>query len=161
MAKCDTLLLDRTFVSAPLSFTQLFIIRGQKNHTYVPSAYCLLPNKEMESYQRVLLKIIAFLSPTFTLRRVCTDFEQAFHTVVKSVWSATSIDGFSFSVGARLVQENSIFWFDEIVKVEGLSRLISTLFLRSLICWKRKSWRILHVKRVSRKFSPQYLTYAI
>lgn len=99
LQSCDTVLMDGTFKSCPLLFTQLFIVHGRKRSTYVPLAYFLLSGQDTEQYQRALTKLSAFLPFSYSPTAVFADFELSIHVAVRHVWPSTSIHGCRFHLG--------------------------------------------------------------
>jgi hypothetical protein len=80
---------DGTFKQAPPLFSQIFVIMGKlnfflfifffigkcENHVF-PLLYCLLPNKQRRTYER-LFRAIAAMCPQFQPDSVAVDFEIA------------------------------------------------------------------------------------
>lgn len=55
MAEAESLYVDGTFQICPRVFYQVFTIHSVVNGLHVPLAYCLLPDKRQETYERVFM----------------------------------------------------------------------------------------------------------
>jgi len=53
LSESHTIFVDETFEYCPKYFTQLFTIHGLKNNFYVPLVFCVLKNKNSETYTKV------------------------------------------------------------------------------------------------------------
>ena len=53
LAEAECLYVDGTFHICPNIFYQVFTVHAVVNRVHVPLAYCLLPNKRQETYERV------------------------------------------------------------------------------------------------------------
>ena len=80
LAESDTLYIDETFRSCPSLFYQLFTVHAFRNRQQYPLAYCLLPDKTRQSYQRAfdLLAVEASqLHLSLSPSHILCDFELA------------------------------------------------------------------------------------
>lgn len=113
--KCDALLMDGTFSSCPSLFTQLFVVHGLKNSTYVPLFFCLLVGKTVPDYCTAL-EFLKKRSPILP-KTVHIDFEQSIHSAVRLVWPMSQIKGCRFHLGQA--------WFRKI-QLLGLTKIYCT-----------------------------------
>lgn len=114
LATCDTLLMDGTFYTAPLLFTQVLIIHGRKRNRHVPLVHFLLTSKTAAAYTLALTKLRTFLPPTYTPNVINVDFECAIRSAIRTVWPGTTIQGCRFHLGQA--------WHRKIQSL-GLSRI--------------------------------------
>jgi len=91
--------MDGTFYTCPSEFTQLFIIHGKQNETYVPLVYLLLPSKTIKTYCVALRKVVALLPATYSPKTVLVDFEESIHAAVREIWQSVRIGGCRFHLG--------------------------------------------------------------
>ena len=96
LAEADTVFVDGTFHTCPELFYQIFTVHAFKNGQQFPLAYCLLPDKARDTYQRTftLLKEKAEelhldLSPCVLL----SDFELAILRAAELSFPTTEIKG--------------------------------------------------------------------
>jgi hypothetical protein len=71
-----TVYVDGTFRQAPPLFTQIFVVLGERHGFVFPLLYCLLPNKQRRTYERLFEAIVA-LCPQFVPESISMDFEIA------------------------------------------------------------------------------------
>lgn len=86
---------DGTFKSTPHLFTQLLTIHILKFNTTIPLVYALLPNKNKNTYKRLLTelkKIQTNVEPS----TVMMDFETALHISFQEIFENTRIKGCFF-----------------------------------------------------------------
>lgn len=102
LCSCETILVEGTFKSAPTLFTQIFVIHGLQNDTYVPLVFSLLPDKTVESYAAVFRHIVHEankLELFFAPARIYADFEESIHTAIYEVLVFSVVKGCRFHLG--------------------------------------------------------------
>ena len=87
---------DATFDSAPHMFYQLFTIHIIKNNKNLPMVYALLPNKEEETYCKVLNEIKKHIGEGTQPLTVTSDYELAIMNAVEKTFRSTEIFGCFF-----------------------------------------------------------------
>lgn len=96
----DALYMDGTFSYTTKFFLQLFTIHGLKNGHYVPLLFCLLPNKNFDSYKNLFCLIQSKISADFSINfypaKITVDFEKAIHKAIFYIWPETTINGCRF-----------------------------------------------------------------
>lgn len=100
MLTMDIFYMDGTFSFCTKFFLQLFTIHGQKNGHYVPLIFCLLPDKNKNTYSKLFLGLINQITTNFGLnwnpKEVYADFEIGIHLALKNVWPDVKISGCRF-----------------------------------------------------------------
>jgi hypothetical protein len=94
-----TIFVNGTFEYCPKYFTQLFTIHSLKNNIYVPLVFCLLKNKNYETYTQALKYIQNKCNEknfNFDPKNVTVDFEISIHNAILSIWSSINIIGCRF-----------------------------------------------------------------
>jgi len=86
--------MDGTFRVAPTLFSQLYTIHVYKKNTMLCVAYFLLPNKEKNTYNRMLQILQGKCALGATSFQV--DFEQSAIAAVKQVFPAARVHGCFF-----------------------------------------------------------------
>ncbi|XP_065314960.1 uncharacterized protein LOC135923892 [Gordionus sp. m RMFG-2023] len=98
LCNADQILMDGTFFSCPLLFKQLYTIH-MINHTIIPCAYILLPNKKKETYFKMLDLLknyclsIGFL---FSPPKALIDFEMGVLRALEEMFPTISVKGCYF-----------------------------------------------------------------
>lgn len=100
--KCDKIYMDGTFKYCTKFWLQLFTIHGIENGRYVPLIFCLLPNKQEETYcilfrtirEKCLEQHLCFQPNHFVV-----DFERAIHNAIRVTWPNADIQGCKFHLG--------------------------------------------------------------
>lgn len=88
----ETLYMDGTFKYSARFFTRMFTIYGLKNGNYIPWIFCLLPNKNTETYIhtfRLILQKFNSLGVLLLPQYVTTDFEKSIINAVNEIWPQT------------------------------------------------------------------------
>ena len=75
LSQCNTWLDDGTFRSSPAMFFQLWVIHGLYRGRVLPFVFCLLPDKQQQTYGRAIALVIANLPTRPTT--IIIDFEKA------------------------------------------------------------------------------------
>ncbi|KAL4153787.1 hypothetical protein QTP88_001620 [Uroleucon formosanum] len=88
---CDspTLYVDGTFKYCAKFFHQLFSIHAYRNGVFVPVVFCLLPNKNKDTYTaiwEILLEKCQSLNKCLQPRTLVIDFETSIHSSVKDIF---------------------------------------------------------------------------
>lgn len=94
LCKSETVYVDGTFARCPTLFAQLLAINGLVNGDYVPLVFCLLKDKNVETYQKSLWYVVqkcSDLNLTFGPRTITVDFEVPIRRAVLSVWPSVTI----------------------------------------------------------------------
>ena len=91
----NTIYVDGTFKCCTKFFLQMFTIHILKNGWYAPLVFCLLPNKNKESY----IRAFSIIREWVTASIVFADFEHAIHLAVVSVWPHIQVRGCRFHLG--------------------------------------------------------------
>jgi len=86
---------DGTFKCVPRLFTQLYSIHGRCGDAVVPLVYALLPNKQQQTYVR-LLNAIADARPACAPQSITVDFEAGAINAFKEKYPAASVRGCFF-----------------------------------------------------------------
>ena len=71
------------------------------NGTFVPLAFCLLPNKEQSTYEalfQLLIEECANIGVTFKPQSIVVGFEISIHSALKKIWPQSKIIGCRFHV---------------------------------------------------------------
>ncbi|KAF0757884.1 Uncharacterized protein FWK35_00013416 [Aphis craccivora] len=99
LCEIDDLYMDGTFKYAARFFMQMFTIHGIKNGHYIPLVFCLLPDKNMNTYINTF-KFIVDKCSSIHLRllpkSVNIDFEKSILNSVNAIWPQTKIIGCRF-----------------------------------------------------------------
>ncbi|KAL7073815.1 hypothetical protein ACQ4LE_007209 [Meloidogyne hapla] len=101
LSNCDTWLVDGNFEMNSDVFYKPWIIYGLFKNHLIPFIYCLLPNKNEEIYQMVLLAIldvIGEIRPKFFI----TNFEKTSENIIRKLFPETQIRG-------------SLFYFNKLI----------------------------------------------
>jgi hypothetical protein len=87
--------IDCTFAVVPKPFYQLLIIQSLVRGDFIPLLFCLLPNKELNSYKTIfeLLKEKFAVNPP---DRIILDYETAIFTAASNTFKSTIISGCLF-----------------------------------------------------------------
>lgn len=115
LCEIDDLYMDGTFKYAARFFMQMFTIHGIKNGHYIPLVFCLLPDKNMNTYMDTFKFIVdkcSSINLCLSPKSVTTDFEKAILHSVNEIWPQTKIIGCRF----HLTQA----WYRQLQKL-GLS----------------------------------------
>lgn len=91
--------MDGTFQFCPKYFHQLFTIHVYANGHYIPVLFCLLVNKQQQTYRRMFQFINSKcrdLGYTWNLEEAVIDFEIAISNAIKEVFPAVKITGCRF-----------------------------------------------------------------
>lgn len=102
LSTSDHILGDGTFKSCPKFFVQLYTWHAFKNGTYLPSVYCLLPNKTTSTYKKMLCLIFQETEArnfSFNPPFVHLDLEISMHKAVRILWPTCSIKVCNFHLG--------------------------------------------------------------
>lgn len=94
LCKSEIVYAGGTFSYCPSFFTQLFTIHGLVNDDYVPLVFCLLKDKEIETYKKALLYVVQKclrLNLLFNPQLITIDFEISMHRAVLLVWPSIII----------------------------------------------------------------------
>lgn len=94
LCKIVRLFIDGTFDYAPKLWYQFFTIHAIDNEHYIPLVFCLLPNKEQSTYERLfeLLKMRCRLyGLNFAPTTVVTDFEIGMQNAVRIAWPGVEL----------------------------------------------------------------------
>ncbi|CAK9291551.1 unnamed protein product [Gordionus sp. m RMFG-2023] len=115
LCNADQIFMDGTFFSCPLLFKQLYTIHIMINHTIIPCAYILLPNKKKETYLKMLdllknycLSIGFLFSPPKSL----IDFEMGVLRALEEMFPTISVKGCYFHYCQcilRRIQGNGLY----------------------------------------------------
>lgn len=87
--------MDGTFKIAPNLFLQIFVILGSRNGGIHPCIYVFLPNKEQETYRRLVVEI-QILAAEIVVGSISVDFEVAIHNAFRNQFPETEIHGCFF-----------------------------------------------------------------
>lgn len=98
---------DGTFKSAPLLFSQVYIILAEVYGAVVPVIYALLPNKRKATYSS-LIRMITEIKPGVNPRRIICDFEIAAFSAFKEQFPEARICGCFFHLSQNLQKQVSI-----------------------------------------------------
>ena len=94
MAEAESLYVDGTFQICPRVFYQVFTIHSVVNGLHVPLAYCLLPDKRQETYERVFMILAQKAKNAFGIdfapSIIGSDFEIGNHAGSKDSFSCRS-----------------------------------------------------------------------
>ena len=96
---------DGTFKAAPLLWTQVYTIHGQKNGCTVPCLFALLPNKTKETYIGLFQQLKSWLSTrsvTWLFDSFLSDFEQGAYLAMLEVFPGIGAEGCFFHLCKRL-----------------------------------------------------------
>ncbi|XP_014211043.1 uncharacterized protein LOC106641220 [Copidosoma floridanum] len=96
LTRLTRIFLDGTFYCCPRFFKQLITIHAYHNHTYVPLAFFLLPNKKADTYERALMILQSEcrrLQLLFRPQVMFVDFELAIHEAIRKVLPGVSVWG--------------------------------------------------------------------
>jgi len=99
MCSSDTIYMDGTFNYCTKFFTQLFTIHVLQNNNYVAVAFCVLKNKNLQSYTSVLSAIKDLCvneQLIWNPKKIVIDFEKAIHTAVQTIFCESEIVGCRF-----------------------------------------------------------------
>lgn len=100
MCQMSQVYMDGTFTYCTKFFLQLFTIHGFENGHYVPYMFCLLKNKQSQTYETLFTllksKILRDFSLNFYPNEVFVDFEKAIHNALQCVWPKSKINGCRF-----------------------------------------------------------------
>lgn len=91
----QTWFVDGTFRIAPPLFSQVYVILGQRLGGVHPILYALLPNKQLETYRRLLTMVNALL-PNLQPNAVSCDFELAAIRAIQEVYPNADVMGCFF-----------------------------------------------------------------
>ena len=108
MAEAEVLYVDGTFHICPHIFYQVFTIHAVVHSIHIPLAYCLLPNKRQETYERVFLLLeqkVAEMDLELVPTAVVSDFELAIMQAAKTVFPAVSSKGCYFHLCQALIRK--------------------------------------------------------
>ncbi len=102
----DTWFADGTFDKVPQIYFQLYTVHCKIGNSFPPFVYCLLPNKNEDTYTRMfsLVKEVAGVEP----QKMLLDFERAAHNACANVFADTELSGCFFHLRQavhRKVQE--------------------------------------------------------
>lgn len=99
MCNQETLYMDGTDDYCTKYFLQLFTINAYSNDIYIPVAFCLLPNKEKQTYIKLFKSLKQSCSQngcSLNMKTVVVDFEQAIHSSLLECFPDVTIVGCSF-----------------------------------------------------------------
>lgn len=99
MCQCRELFMDGTFHVAPKLFTQLYTVHGVANGKMIPFIFALLPNKNTNTYRRLLrcIQDLAFSKGVvFKPELIQIDFEIAMKNAIHHVLPDTFVRGCLF-----------------------------------------------------------------
>lgn len=103
LCSSTSIYVDGTFNYCPKYFLQMFTIHILKNGHYIPLVFCLLPNKNKNTYllalQIIARKCVDIIQQNFYPKQVVADFEQGIHGAVYSMWKNVTIIGCKFHLG--------------------------------------------------------------
>lgn len=104
LALCNSeeIYVDGTFKCCLKYFLQLFTLHIFDNGHYIPLAFCLLPNKDTETYAeafRLIKERCEEMQVAFNPRRVIVDFEKGIHRALIKIWPSIIIIGCRFHLG--------------------------------------------------------------
>lgn len=91
--------MDGTFRCSTKFFLQMFIIHGIKNGNYIPLLFCLLPNKEQQTYEvlfRTIIRKCMEINEVLHPSSITVDFEKAIHLAINTIWIGVDIKGCRF-----------------------------------------------------------------
>lgn len=91
--------LDGTFNYCTKHFAQFFTIHGMSNGHYIPLLFCLLPDKQAETYKKLFHVITNECKFSLNIAEVVIDFEKAIHKAVEETWPNVRIIGCRFHLG--------------------------------------------------------------
>ena len=80
-------LLDGTFSTAPAPFSQVYVVMcvSENGGQGLPCGFCLLPNKNTETYELMLTKLFEIVGVDNVLTTVVCDFEQSIWKALRSI----------------------------------------------------------------------------
>jgi hypothetical protein len=93
--RMERLFVDGTFSLAPAIFSQVYVIMAEREGFVLPVLYALLPNKQEETYKR-MLQAIKEMWPELNPVSVSMDFEQAAIGAFRSTFSEVHLHGCLF-----------------------------------------------------------------
>lgn len=99
LCKSKVIYMDGTFQYCAKHFKQMFTIHGFFNGHYIPLVFCLLSDKNSNTYKLCIEKIIEHclkLDLHFQPSRVVVDFEKAIHIAVETIWPGIELKGCRF-----------------------------------------------------------------
>lgn len=99
MCDSETLYIDGTFKYRTKYFLQLFTIHAYRNGAFVPVVFCLLQNKNQNSYTAVweiLREKCLFMNKYLEPKALVTDFEVSIHQSAKEMFPDITIVGCHF-----------------------------------------------------------------
>ena len=98
MSKSPVWVADGTFKCVPPQFGQLYVVHGSKHNSdkLFPACYCLLPNKQSETYLKMFNIIKSKLSTDNNPRQISIDFEAAAALAIREAFPNTQVDGCNF-----------------------------------------------------------------
>ena len=109
----DNWFMDRTFLTVPAQFAQLYTVHGLSHSTHIVGAYGLLPNKRLDTYNEFLTQIrnlINHVNP----QNVMIDFEQSTMGALNQVYPVVPQKGCLFHLSKNVRKR---------VQDEGMSQL--------------------------------------
>jgi len=99
MCDSQTLYVDGTFKYCTKFFHQLFSIHAYRNGVFVPVVFCLLSNKNKDTYLaiwEILQEKCSSLNKCLQPTTLVIDFETAIHSSVKDIFPNINIIGCRF-----------------------------------------------------------------
>ena len=109
LAAAESLYVDGTFQICPRVFYQVFTIHSLVNGLHVPLAYCLLPDKRQETYERVFMILAQKAQNAFGIdfapSIIVSDFEIAIMQAAKTVFPAVATKGCYFHFCQALLRK--------------------------------------------------------
>lgn len=96
--------MDGTFKIAPNLFAQVFVILGCRNGGIHPCVYALLPNKNQQTYHRLLIEI-KNLAPGINVGSISVDFEISIHNAFRTEFPNAQIHGCFFHLIQNLKKQ--------------------------------------------------------
>ena len=109
LAEAECLYVDGTFHICPSIFYQVFTVHAVVNRVHVPLAYCLLPNKRQETYERVFTLLAEKAQTTFGIliapSVVVSDFELGIMQAARAVFPAVTSKGCYFHFCQALIRK--------------------------------------------------------
>ena len=106
--RSSILKVDGTFQICPLIFYQVFTVHACVHGVHVPLAYCLLPNKRQETYERVFLLLelkIRELDLEIVPTAIVSDFELAIMQATTAVFPVVQTKGCYFHFCQALIRK--------------------------------------------------------
>nr|CAD2125831.1 unnamed protein product [Meloidogyne enterolobii] len=81
----EELYVDGTFLICPVLFYQFFVVLARRNDYVLPIFYCLLPNKNENTYARTF-GMIRRIFPNLNPDSISVDFELAIHNAIRTIF---------------------------------------------------------------------------